>query len=273
MKEYLKANQALWNLLTRYHITSKSYDVEGFKRGDTSRRAGLERIEAALLGDVTGRSLLHLQCHFGLDTITFARRGALVTGVDFAGEAIEAARALAAEVGVPATFVCSDIYDLPKRLDGRFDIVFTSHGVLPWLPDLEAWARIITHFLAPGGTFCLLEGHPFALIFDDAPDAADFKVGYPYFPRSEPLRSERAGSYAAPDAPIRSVRYEWPHPISEIIGSLLRAGLRLTSFQEYPFVGWAMYPWMERRPDGSWQLPHGGDSIPLMFSLTATRDA
>ncbi len=273
MKEYLKANQALWNVWTRYHITSEDYDVEGFKRGDTSRRAGLEAIEIALLGDVTGKSLLHLQCHFGLDTITLARRGAVVTGVDFADEAIEAARALAAEVGVPATFVCSDIYDLQGCLDGRFDIVFTSHGVLPWLPDLEAWARTIAHFLTPGGTFCLIEGHPFALIFDDAPETADLKVGYPYFARGEPLRQERVGSYAAPDSPIRSVCYEWPHPISEIVGSLIRAGLRLTSFEEYPFVGWAMYPWMERRPDGSWQLPHSRDSIPLMFSLTATLDA
>lgn len=272
MDRYLKANQEMWNTWTRYHVDSEFYDVEGFKAGKSRRRSGLDDLEIELLGDVTGKSLLHLQCHFGLDTIAWARRGATVTGVDFAGEAIKAARSLAAEVGVDATFVHSNLYDLPHNLSGQYDIVFTSHGVLGWLPDLNGWAQVIAHFLKPGGAFYIIEGHPFALIFDDRRTDGELRFQYPYFHGPEPIQEEHAGSYAAPDAPIHSVEHIWLHTVADIIGALVRAGLRITSFEEYPFVGWAMFPWMEQRPDGSWQLPGGRGTLPLMFSLTATRD-
>lgn len=222
---------------------------------------------------MTGKSLLHVQCHFGIDTIAWARRGAIVTGIDFAAEAIQAARALATEVSVPATFVHSNVYDLRENLQGQFDIVFTSHGVLGWLPDLCEWAKVIAHFLKPGGTFCLIEGHPFALIFDDRRTDTELRLLYPYFQGPEPIREEHDGSYAAPDAPIRSVEHIWLHTMAEIIGSLVRAGLHIQSFEEYPFVGWAMLAWMQQRPDGCWQLPGGRGDLPLMFSLTARRDA
>jgi SAM-dependent methyltransferase len=269
---HLKVNQSTWDTWARYHLRGPFYDVEGFKAGHRSDRAGLDAVEVRLLGDVTGRSLLHLQCHFGLDTLAWARRGARVTGVDFSGEAIAAARALAEEVALDATFIESDLYDLPGRLQGEFDIVFTSHGVLGWLPDLGRWAEIIAHFLRPRGRFCIVEAHPFALIFDDARSDGELRPGYPYFHRSEPMRVERDGSYAAPDAPIRSVTYQWVHSMSDIIGSLLRAGLRIDTFEEHPFMGWAMLPWMEERSDGCWELPPGSGDIPLMFSLTATKD-
>ncbi len=272
MNEYLKANQALWNTWTRIHVESKFYDVEGFKAGTSRRRSGVDAIEIAGVGDVTGKSLLHLQCHFGLDTLTWARRGATVTGVDFSEEAIVAARALAAEIGVPATFVQSDIYKLPDHLAGQFDVVFTSLGVLGWLPDLNGWARVIAHFLKPGGFFYIIEAHPFALIFDDLRKDPELRLLYPYFHGPEPLRLEEDGSYAAPDAPMRSVSYVWLHTLADIIGSLIQAGLRIESFEEYPFVGWAMFPWMQRRADRSWELPSDMGSIPLMFSLKARKD-
>ena len=166
-QRYVRANRDLWNAVTPHHVTSRFYDVEGFKAGRARRRTGLDELEVALVGDVRGKTLLHLQCHFGIDTICWAQRGATVTGVDFASEAIQAARRLAAEMGVPATFVESDVYDLPANLQGRFDVVFTSHGVLGWLPDLERWGQVIARFLAPGGRFHLIEAHPFAWIFDD----------------------------------------------------------------------------------------------------------
>jgi SAM-dependent methyltransferase len=268
MDAYLKANQETWDTWTRYHIKSKFYDVERFK----AEGKALHPITLAGPGDVTGKSLLHLQCHFGIDTISWAYRGAIVTGIDFSEEAIKAARALSQELGIQATFIHSDLYDLPQNLTGQFDVVFTSHGVLGWLPDLEGWARVIAHFLKPGGIFYIVEGHPFALLFDERQKDAELRLGYRYFQGSEPLREEENGSYAVPDAPIRSITYQWIHPMADIIGSLIRAELRIDSFEEYPFVAWAMFPWMERREDGFWQLSPGKESIPLMFSLKARKE-
>ena len=263
----------MWDVWTRHHVASPFYDVEGFKAGQRERRRGLDALETRLVGDVTGKSLLHLQSHFGVDTLTWARRGAAVTGVDFSEQAVAAARVLAADIGVPAAFVQSDVYELPERLGGEFDVVFTSHGVLSWLPDLDRWARVIARFLRPGGLFCLIEGHPLPLLFDDTRTDREMRIAFPYFQAEEPLRCERRGSYAVPDGPFDSVTYQWPHPLSEVLGTLLRAGLRLESFEEYPYAGWAMLPWMEERPDGLWQFPEGTVTLPLMFSVTASRPA
>ena len=267
MNKYLQTNQQTWDTWTPFHVESTFYDVETFKAG----RRTLDAIELAGPGDVTGKSLLHLQCHFGMDTISWARRGAIVTGIDFSQEAIKAARALAEELSIQATFVHSNLYDLPHSLTGQFDIVFTSYGVLGWLPDLACWAQVIAYFLRPGGIFYIVEAHPVALVFDERRQDAELRVRYPYFQGPEPLREEEDGSYAAPDAPVRSVTYVWIHPMADIIGSLLRAGLRIESFAEYPFVAWALFPWMERRADGFWQLPVPRESIPLMFALKATK--
>jgi SAM-dependent methyltransferase len=195
-----------------------------------------------------------------------------VTGIDFSEEAITTARALAEELRIPATFIQCNLYDLPQHLTGQFDVIFTSYGVLGWLPDIAGWGQIIAHFLKPGGIFYIVEVHPIALLFDEHRQDAELRLLYPYFQGAEPLRIEKDGSYAAPDAPIRSVTYAWIHPLAEIIASLLRAGLRIEAFDEYPFVRWAVFPWMERRADGGWQLPSGQQSIPLMFSLKATKD-
>ena len=265
VRGYREANRQIWNTWTPYHVESGFYDVEGFKKGQRRDRSGNDALEIEAVGDVVGKSLLHLQCHFGLDTLAWARRGATVTGVDFAEEAIKTARALAAETGVPATFVHSDIYDLPSRLDGQFDIVFTSHGVLCWLPDLEAWAQVIVHFLRPGGVFHIIEVHPFATVFDDARSDGELRPAYPYFHEIEPIRSEGNGSYAAPAAPIKSVSYQWAHSMGEILNSLIKAGLRIEALNEYPVGGWAVFPWMVERPDGLWELPPQQRSIPLMF--------
>ena len=271
MEKYMKANQAMWNAWTPYHVRSEFYDVEAFKAGRPRRRQAFDTLEVGLLGDVAGKSLLHLQCHFGLDSIAWAQRGATVTGVDFSDVAIDAARALAGEMGVSATFVHSNVYDLPANLAGQFEIVFTSHGVIGWLPDLDAWAKVVAHFLKPGGVFCIIEGHPFAFIFDDRRQAPELRLLYPYFHGREPIREEHAGSYAAPGAPLHSVEHIWLHRVSDIIGAFVRAGLRITSFEEYAYVAWPMFPWMEERADGAWQFPGGAGHIPLMFSLTATK--
>jgi SAM-dependent methyltransferase len=273
VNRYLRSNQALWDLWAKHHVAAPMYDVEGFKAGRRAGREALDALEVRLVGDVTGKSLLHLQCHFGLDTLAWARRGATVTGVDFSGEAIATARALSEELQIPATFIETDVYELPERLDGEFDIVFASNGVLCWLPDLDRWARIAARFLRPGGLFCLIEGHPFPTVFDDTAPGRELRVVFPYFHSDEPVRAERRGSYAVPDGQFESVTYEWPHSLSDVIGATLRAGLCITSFEEYPYVGWPMFPWMEGRPDGTWRWPGDTPTLPLLFSLTATKPA
>jgi SAM-dependent methyltransferase len=272
MDQYRESNRALWNAWTRINVASEFYDVEAFVAG---RGRDLDPIARAGPGDVRGKSLLHLQCHFGMDTIRWARHGAAVTGVDFSEEAVASARALAERMGVPATFVHSDVYELPSKLEGRFDVVFTSHGVLSWLPDLERWARVVAHFLAPDGVFYVVEAHPVMLLFNDRLAEPELRLLYPYFHGREPIREEHAGCYSNPDAPMQSVEYVWLHTVSDIIGSLVRAGLRIVAFEEYPFVAWRFFPWMEQGADGWWRLPaHAGlplgpGSLPLMFSLKA----
>lgn len=194
-----------------------------------------------------------------------------MTGADFSEEAITRARLLASELGIAATFVHSNLYDLPRHLEGQFDVVFTSLGVLGWLPDLEGWARVIAHFLSPGGIFAIVEVHPFVLMFDEERDDAELRLRYPYFHQPTPLQVEEKGCYAVPDAPTQGIANYWFHSLADIIGALIQAGLSIASFQEYPFMRWAFFPWMEHRDGGWWQLPPGKGDIPLMFSLTATK--
>jgi SAM-dependent methyltransferase len=198
MDAYREANRALWNTWAPLNFASKFYDVEAFAAG---RGHDLDPIARAGPGDVRGKSLLHLQCHFGMDTIRWAKHGATVTGVDFSEEAIAAARALAARMGVPATFVHSDVYELPAKLEGRFDVVFTSHGVLNWLPDLERWAQVVARFLAPGGIFYIVEAHPMMNLFNDRLTEPNLQLLY----SGGPSRSVRSTA-AATARPTRRSR-------------------------------------------------------------------
>jgi len=265
MDEFLKANRELWNAWTRVHVKSKFYDVAGFKAGKSS----LDKIELEL-GEVRGKSLLHLQCHFGLTTLSWARLGARVTGADFSDEAIKAARALAQSVGLDANFICANIFDLPNALQGEFDFVFTSHGVLGWLPDLNAWGRVIAHYLKRGGTFYIVEAHPTAFIFDEEnPD--DLRVRYPYFHTDAPGSSETHGSYADRTADIHGVEYYWYFSLSDVINALIRAGLQILELREYDYNSWQMYPFMIQDVDGKWRLPEKFPKLPLMFSLRAIK--
>lgn len=267
-------NRDVWNRWTRINYASDFYDVDGFvagwREGINPRREHFDALEAKLLGDVSGQRLLHLQCHFGMDTLTQARRGALVTGVDYSSEAIERARALAERLGVTgARFVCSDLYDL--ALDETFDVVFTSIGVLSWLDDLKRWAEVIHRSLEPGGRFVLLEAHPLVWIFDDEVEERRLEVRYDYFESAEPLKLEQSGVYSDPHADEPSVTFEWAHSVSEIVGALLGAGLVLDSLHEYAEIAWPLFPWMERAEGGCWRLPGDLPALPLMLSIGAHR--
>ena len=267
LDEFLKANLGLWNEWTEIHETSAFYDLEGFKAGGSS----LHSIELDELGDVTGKRLLHLQCHFGLDTLSWARLGATVTGVDFSGRAIDLARSLATELALPATFVQSTVDELQANLSGVFDIVFTSYGAIEWLADLDGWARTIAHFLAPGGTFYMVELHPLAHARRPgrAPRAA--RRG-PLLSASKPRRLRIHGSYAEPDAPLEhNVAYGWSHSFAEILNALIGAGLRLEYLHEFPCSVVPFSRSMKRAADGWYYLPGGRRDVPFLFSLKAAR--
>lgn len=267
----LDANRALWDQWAELHSADETnfYRIAAVKAGGSA----LHPLEIEELGPhVAGKTLLHLQCHFGLDTISWLRHGAAaVTGADFSGKAIEAARALAAACGESerAAFVQSNIDDLPDHLSGTFDIVYTSYGVLFWLPDLTRWAEVIAHFLAPGGLFYIAEYHPFSYILDD--ESETFAIGYPYFD-SEVLTYETDSSYAAPHPDGMKLRaYEWMHTLGEIVTVLAGAGLRIDYLHEFPLTNFEPVPYVEAVDDRHFRLAVHADSFPLTFSLLATK--
>lgn len=265
---YLDTNRARWNELVAVHERSAFYDLAGFKAGQCSLRP----LEVAELGDVSGKSLLHLQCHFGMDTLSWARRGARVTGVDFSDRAIERARELAREVGLDARFVCANVYDLPQMLAETFDIVFTSYGVLCLLPDLPRWGRVVAHFVRPGGVFYIAEIHPVAFTLDDRKDSTEPRPVYPYFHAPEPYCWETTGSYADRSAGVQhTVNYQWTHSLADVVNALLAAGLRLEFLHEFPYCAAPLTPYLTRGADGWYRLPGDADVLPLLFSLKAVR--
>lgn len=278
---YYDVNRARWDESVAIHFASKGYDVEGFLRGEKT----LYPVEMDEVGDVRGKTLLHLQCHFGMDTLGWARLGARVTGLDFSEPAIEQARALATQIGVAdATFVQSNLYDAHSALHERFDIVYTGIGALCWLHDLRGWAKVVAGFLKPGGFLYLYEGHPMLWALDDETADQKLVLRYPYF--ETPVPNEFIGEYTYTDGPpMKNTRdFEWNHGIGEIVTALIDAGLALDFLHEHRQVAWQGLPWMvsaDETVDGSrhtrrtaWQLPEAQrDLLPLMYSLKATRRA
>ncbi len=273
MDDYTKANLAWWNEAAIVHAQSQGdmYELASFKAG----KIKLRPLELAEVGNVADKRLLHLQCHFGMDTLSWARLGAKVTGIDFSDKAIEIAQSLSQELNLDATFIHTDIYKLPDVLyaAGEFDIVFTSYGAICWLSDLQPWGRIIAHYLKPGGFFYIAEGHPFMWTFDD--ESADLKILYPYFSK-EPIKDESEGTYAEKSAKlVHKTTYGWNHTFSEIFNSLISAGLTIDFLHEHPFCAWECFPDMEKGEDRFLRFkdPAKRDLIPLMYSLKATKTA
>lgn len=267
MNKYLRANQERWNQLAVEHAKSSFYDLEGFRAGGDRLRS----IELNEVGSVDGKSLLHLQCHFGLDTLAWARRGAVVTGVDFSSKAIDLARSLSEELEIPADFYCTDIYDLPSALTAEFDIVFTSYGVLHGLPDLRLWGEIIAYYLRPGGVFHIVEDHPFFRVFRSR-EGAELRPERSYFYSETPQRIEATGSYATRNRGEKGVSFVWDHSLGEVINSLIRAGLRIEYLHEFPYAARDKFPFMSQGDDGWWRLPEDQDgTIPFLFSLQARK--
>jgi len=265
MNEYLRSNRELWDEWTSIHESSDFYRLETFRDGGIR----LSGYEIEQVGDVRGKTLLHLQCHFGIDTLSWARLGANVTGADFSPKAVSLASSLAADLGLDARFIESNVYDLPERLEGSFDVVYTSRGVLCWLPDIRGWARVVAHFVKPGGIFFITEAHPIAWALDET---LPLTFRYPYWEHAEPIASEVQGSYADVSADVRSEKeYSWQHGLGEIVTALIDAGLTIELLQEYPVSAWDMGFTVEGS-DGTWVMPDSVEGeVPLFYSLRARK--
>jgi SAM-dependent methyltransferase len=261
--DYLAANHESWKHWTEIHAKSTFYDMAGFKAGKNT----LHSLDMEEVGDVRGKSLLHLQCHFGQDSMSWARLGAQVTGADFSEDAITLARSLNDELKLGARFVHANLDDLPQVLDGQFDIVYTSGEVLSWLPDLGRWGKVIAHFLKPGGVFYLREIHPVAMIYEQ--EQGELKIRYPYFAKPAPLRFDVHGSYADYNADYQGVEYNWIHSMSDILNSLLAAGLRLEYVHEFPYTFYQQFAALVQDDAGRWVMPD--NDFPLSFSLRAIK--
>lgn len=272
-RDYIEENRDHWDELAEHHPDTDHYDVEEFLDGESTLRR-LEREEL----DADGKRLLHLQCHFGLDTLSWVRNedAAHATGVDFAPTAIETARELRDRIGIAperARFVESDIYDLPENLDDTFEVVFTSYGTIYWLPDLERWAEVIATHLEPGGAFYIADGHPFVSPFHHESTADDLRVAHPYF-NTQPITEEFDGSYAGWDFGLENKRsHGFAHSMGEIVTALVDAGLRIEFVHEHPWSFFQRFDAMEADADGRWWLPGLAHDLPFTFSLQARRPA
>jgi 2-polyprenyl-3-methyl-5-hydroxy-6-metoxy-1,4-benzoquinol methylase len=262
--KYFEANKELWNRRTTVHKDSSFYDMAGFKKGTTV----LTPIELGEVGDVKGQKMLHLQCHFGMDSLDWARRGAKVTGVDLSDNAIEEARKLNDELGLDANFICCNVYDLKEHLDAKeqFDIIFTSYGVVGWLPDLDKWAELISYYLKPGGRFYIAEFHPVVWIFDD-----DFTQIKYYYENREVIETQTQGTYTDKDADINAKEYGWNHSLSEVINALIKHGLTIKHLNEFSYSPYPCFNNLIKGEDGNWRIKGMEDKIPMVYTILAEK--
>jgi len=261
-QQYFDANKEGWNKRTAVHESSAFYDLETFKKGKSS----LNAVEVNEVGNVKGKSLLHLQCHFGMDTLSWARAGATVTGVDLSDEAIHLAKKINSALQLPATFVCCNVYDTALHVKEQFDIVFTSYGTIGWLPDLKPWAKMIAEKLKPGGFFYIADFHPTLWMLDDKME----KLFYSYF-NDEVIVTEQQGTYTDREAPIKQTEYGWNHPFAEIFEALISEGLRIDFLHEYNYSPYNCFANTEQGEDGMWRLKGMGNKFPMMYSIKATK--
>ena len=258
----------MWDELVHIHAQGNTYGLPAFKAGKSS----LHALELGEVGDVAGKSLLHLQCHFGKDSLSWARLGAQVTAMDFSPEGIALGRALSQELSLPARFICCNLYDLPAQLDApqeQFDVVYTSYGVLAWLPDHRRWAQIAASYVKPGGFFYIAEFHPLSMVFSET--AFPPVVEFTYFDEGA-IAWPVEGSYADRSAVLQAkTSYEWNYPLGEVLTYLVEAGLRIEYLHEWDFSVYNQFPYLQEGPDGLYRLPPGAPRLPLMFSLKASK--
>ncbi len=275
LDEYLAANRARWDESVAIHAASEFYGVDRFLAGESTLLA----LDIDEVGDVEGKSLLHLQCHFGLDTLSWARLGAEVVGVDFAPSAVQTASEIARRAGLRAEFVESELYASANALAdhlGTFDIVYVNLGALCWLPDIAGWARVCAGFLRDGGILYVRDVHPVTQSLDDEAAAGDLRLRYPYFEQSQPQHWAGGEDYADDSASLEHHdSYEWNHSLGEIVTAVIDAGLQVEFLHEQEWTVYRALPWLVETGRGIWRLPDRDSQadrrLPLMFSLRATK--
>ena len=269
---YFRANRENWNERAGLHFGTELYDVPGFLNG----RCTLGPVERRALGDVAGKRILHLQCHFGLDSLSLSRMGGIVTGVDFSDAAIEKARELAEETGLSAEFHCTDVYSVGDFLERQsFDMVFASHGVFCWIPDLQRWFSVASAMLKPCGRVFIVDGHPVLDMIDYAAASDSFSLNDSYFHNETPElctveRLDRAYTGEGGRL-VNTTTYQWSHHMGEFATAAASAGLVIHSLEEFPYVFFRKFACMVQRTDGYWEIPDR--NLPLMFSLDCSKEA
>ncbi len=265
MDKYLETNKRNWNERVGIHKKSESYDVKGFLNGNNP----LQDPELEELGDVSGLKILHLQCHFGRDTLSLARMGAEVTGVDFSEEAIALAKELSQKINVQSRFICCNVLELDNHLDDSFDVVYASYGVFCWIPDLNRWFEIAAKFLKPGGRLIILDDHPVSNVYEYNDEKNILEIAYPYFNRG-PLKFVEDYTYTGDtDKMKNNVKYEWSHSVSDFFSAAFSNGLNIRSFKEYTFSVYCKFPNMKKNDAGNWTME--GTDLPLMFSMVCEK--
>jgi SAM-dependent methyltransferase len=269
MTDYLDINRRNWDERAAIHARDAAgdYMLDRFRAGEDA----LHAIEAAELGDISGKRVLHLQCHIGRDTLCLVRRGATVTGLDFSGAALDLARHLAAETGLQAEFVEGTVDQAPDLAPGPFDLVFTTWGTICWLPDVRKWAKIIAAVLRPGGELYFADAHPGFSVLEEVDGKLvptyDFQT-----PADRPLHFENQTTYTGdPTILSHQATREWIHSLSAVLGGLIDAGLAITMFREHELLPWRALPSLAPAPQRMWRLPDGAPRMPLSYSLRAKK--
>ena len=270
LDDHRKANLANWDERVVGHIAPDGYDIESLVE-DPTAISSVVRFDHDAVGDVEGKTLLHSQCHIGTDTLSWAKLGATVTGIDFSPAAIAAARDIASRMDVDATFIETEFYDAPEHIDEQFDIVYTSVGAICWLPDIDRWGEIVAGFVKPGGTFYIRDSHPMLMTLDDKRSDEEMVVRYNYFFTPQPQSFPEEESYLG-SAKLDNVEtYVWSHTLADVMNSLLAAGLRIDRVEELQHLDWEFLSWMEKK-DETYVLPESHrNKMPMQFSMRATR--
>lgn len=266
---FLDVNLASWNERAGIHLADETgfYEIDAFRAGKST----LHEIEAQEIGEVRGKRLAHLQCHIGLDTLSLARLGAEVTGLDFSRAALDGARKHATETDIAATFVEGNVYDARQLLSGTYDIVYVTWGAINWLPDIARWAQVVASLLTPGGFLYLAEAHPFALVFEEVDGRLEPTYAW-RTPKDQPILGDTPTTYTGATTPLVNRRtHEWMHPLSDIVGAVVGAGLRIDFLHEHERLPWPLFPMMQPAGGKLYRMPKGIPPFPLSFSLKATR--
>ena len=262
LKDYFQVNKDTWNKKVAIHAKSDMYDMEAFKAGKST----LMRYELEALGEVNGKSLLHLQCHFGQDTLSWSRLGAKCTAVDISDEAIKLAQQLNKELKQDAEFICCNVLDTSKYISETFDIVFTSYGTIGWLPDLKPWAKMIYERLKPGGIFYIVEFHPILWMFDYANGKTELRYHYN---QDEVIYDEYEGTYADMSSKMISKEYGWNHGLGEVITALAEAGLNIDYLREHDESPYDVFPDLIKSKSGMFVMKN--QLFPMIFEIKASK--